>query len=242
MSGKSWLPGKREDQLSMAKVWFTVLAETNPAPGGGDQTNAFAWGVPETLVMELNTQISACAELLAKLADPETSTKVSRSKCKTAFTQLKKKMRALRKYFYLDAFPEAELVRLGQLPYNTSGGASIADPTDHVEFEFIIDPIGRKIIVRFRILGSKRWGKGRYHSVEIRYWILPLDESAPVDADAPGWQSDTDTASPWETTCKGEDAGKRIWVAMRWKNASTGESNQQGGRGPWSEIKGVVIP
>jgi hypothetical protein len=121
-------------------------------------------------------------------------------------------------------------------------GGAVADPTDHVEYEFIIDPVGRRIIVKFRILGSSHWGKGRYHSVEIRYWILPLDAPAPVDASAPGWQSDTDTASPWEITGGGEDSGKRIWIAMRWKNRSTGGKTQKNGRGPWSEIRGVVVP
>jgi hypothetical protein len=121
-------------------------------------------------------------------------------------------------------------------------GGTVSDPEDHVEYEFIIDPIGRRIIIRFRILGKTRWGKGRYHCVEIRFWILPLDAPAPINADAPGWQSDADTASPWEITCDGKDSGKRIWVAMRWENASTGTKNQKRGKGPWSEIKSVIIP
>jgi hypothetical protein len=228
----------------MATVWFSVLSEVNPnpTPGGGMQTNAAAWGVPVELVTELDGEAGKCFELLRKVNEPTTATAVVEVECEEAFVALRATMRDLHSYFYLKAFPKSALARLGLSPHKKPGaGGSVADPTDHVEYEISIDPIGRRIIIRFRILGSKRWGKGRYHCVEIRYWVLPLDAPGPANAEAPGWKSDVDTASPWEITCD-DDSGKRLWVAMRWENRSTGTKNQKRGKGPWSEIKGVVIP
>jgi hypothetical protein len=240
-----WMPRDREGQLNMANNWVAVLSEVNPnpTPSGGMQTNAAAWGVPVELVTDLDGEAGKCFELLRKVNEPTTATAVVEEECREAFEALDETMRDRHQYFYLKAFPRAALFRLGLKPHKKPGaGGSVADPTDHVEYEISIDPIGRRIIIRFRILGSKRWGKGKYHCVEIRFWILPLDSPAPIDPNAPGWESDVDTASPWEITCDGADSGKRLWVAMRWENRSTGTKNQKRGKGPWSEIKGVVIP
>ncbi|MDR3325017.1 MAG: hypothetical protein LBS82_03375, partial [Spirochaetaceae bacterium] len=49
------------DRLKMGMTWFSTLSETQPAPGGGDQTNAFAWGVPEDKVMALGPLNARCA-------------------------------------------------------------------------------------------------------------------------------------------------------------------------------------
>jgi hypothetical protein len=106
-----WLPGPRAEKLKMGKTWFSVLSETQPAPGGGDQTNAFAWGVPEGLVMDLATHVAACAEWLAKLDDPDTDTAPARAECNAAFEALVSLMEELHPYFYLKPFPETALER-----------------------------------------------------------------------------------------------------------------------------------
>jgi hypothetical protein len=227
----------------MGKTWFSVLAETHTLPDGSDETNAAAWGVPEKKVADLGPLIGACSARLAKLDDPDTDTAPARAECNAAFDEYDALMQDIHSYFYHKDFPLEALARLGLLPHKKPGkGGSVADPTDHVEIEFVIDPESHTIVIKFRIPGSKHWGKGRYHCVEIRYWILPLDAPAPLDANAPGWKSDADTSSPWEITCDGSDAGKRFWVSMRWENASTGEKNQKRGKGPWSALRSVIIP
>jgi hypothetical protein len=113
-------------------------------------------------------------------------------------------------------------------------------PTDLVEFEFSTVPSDHRIIAKFRIAGATGRGKGRYHGVEIRYWILPLDAPPPASAVVAGWHSVADTASPWEHTFDGiDEIGKRLFVMMRWENDSTDDEN---GKGPWSAIEGVIIP
>jgi hypothetical protein len=101
----------------MAVTWVSVLSEINPQPNpsGGTQTNATAWGVPGEDVMALDVQNDKCAMLLAQLKDPETATKVARSKCKAAFAAHEGLMRALHAYFYVKWFPKEELSRLGLL-------------------------------------------------------------------------------------------------------------------------------
>jgi hypothetical protein len=98
------------------------------------------------------------------------------------------------------------------------------------------------VIGDYRIEGAAGRGKGDYHGVEIRIWILPLDAPAPVSPDHPGWISEVDTASPWKRAFTEADLGKRLYVAMRWENASVGKNlSETSGKGPWSVIQSVVI-
>ncbi|MDR3325227.1 MAG: hypothetical protein LBS82_04490 [Spirochaetaceae bacterium] len=115
------------------------------------------------------------------------------------------------------------------------------DPVDHVDFEFIVDPQSHTVWIKYRIAGSKKRGKGDYHGVEIRYWIRALNAPGPVDANEEGWHSVADTASPWKKTFDGIHAGMRLWVSIRWENASTGDDVRTG-KGPWSVIKNIIIP
>jgi hypothetical protein len=113
-------------------------------------------------------------------------------------------------------------------------------PTDHVEFEFTLDPQSHTIRVSYRIAGSTRRGKGTYHGVEVRFWVLPMDAPVPITANTEGWRSEVDTASPWAHTFDAAEIGQRLYVAMRWENQSAGK-DQSAGKGPWSAIQSVVI-
>jgi hypothetical protein len=113
-------------------------------------------------------------------------------------------------------------------------------PADHVDFELSVDAQSHGVAAKYRIEGSTKRGKGDYHGVEIRYWILPLDAPPPASAIAEGWHSVADTASPWEHTFDNpEEIGKRLYVCMCWENNSTDSEDD---KGPWSAIQGVIIP
>ena len=56
MAQDNWLPGRRDDQLFMAKNWDTVLAQ-----------KAAGWNVPPAEVTDLDT-LSAVAEAALTLA------------------------------------------------------------------------------------------------------------------------------------------------------------------------------
>jgi hypothetical protein len=108
------------------------------------------------------------------------------------------------------------------------------DPTDHVDFSIEVDPVAHIVRCPYRIENSSHRGKGRYHGVEVRYMVQALDEAAPINADE-FLHSEVNTASPWEHTFQGEDAGKRAYFVMRWEASTSG-------KGPWSGIQSIVIP
>jgi hypothetical protein len=133
-----------------------------------------------------------------------------------------------------------EKLAMGIVPESHSHGPK-PKPTELVEFEISTVPTDHRIIARFRISGSKRWGKGPYHAAEIRYWLRSLSDPAPLDANEEGWHSVADTASPWEKTFPGADAGKRLYILMRWENNAAGEDDDAG-KGPWSIMQNVLVP
>ncbi|MDR1220239.1 MAG: hypothetical protein LBK73_11625 [Treponema sp.] len=113
-------------------------------------------------------------------------------------------------------------------------------PTDHVEFEFALDPESHTVRIAYHIEGRKGHGKGSYHGVEVRIWVRPLDAPAPETAETEGWRSEVDTATPWSHTFTAAEIGQRLYVAMRWENQSSGK-DQASGKGPWSAISSVII-
>jgi hypothetical protein len=226
----------------MAITWFTVLAETHKLPDGSDETNAAAWKVPEDKVAALGLLVGRCAERLAKLGNPETTNAVTREECNESFEELKVLMRDLHSYFYLKDFPRAARTRLGL------GAGGEAETEDDKQVVFTLDtlPSNHEVIGKFQRRGRKSKSKGKHHAVEVRTWTLPIGAPPPANADAPGWKSYADTASPWKMSFKNaEDIGKRLYVSMRWEEGSVSSDDEDGdgkGKGPWSPIQDIVIP
>jgi hypothetical protein len=110
-----------------------------------------------------------------------------------------------------------------------------------VAFILSLLPTDHRVIAQFRVAGSTKRGKGSYHGVEIRFWVLPLDASPPQTADDKGWRSEICTKTPWRHTFDADEIGKRLYIAMRWENESVA-SDEEASKGPWSEIESVIIP
>jgi hypothetical protein len=231
-----WFPGTRAGILELSGRQVAELFKIDVAP---PTKNAVTWGLPASLATRLDADrdIAETALRDAKAAD---ATDLKKEQCRVAFETLETTMREIHAYCYLPGFSSDALVRLGFHPHKTTHTPK-NDPTDHVEMEFVLDPQSHKVTVKFRIAESTSRGKGSYHGAELRFWVLPIDAPAPLDADAAGWQSVVDTASPWSKQFPGADAGKRFWITGRWENPSSG-SDQAAGKGPWSLLQGVVIP
>ncbi|MDR3325566.1 MAG: hypothetical protein LBS82_06265 [Spirochaetaceae bacterium] len=235
-----WLAGKQEEQLGIANVWHKALLDSNP--DNPAQTNAEAWGISKEKVDALGAGRLACAKLIEKRDSPDFATPIVKKECQRAFKDLTDQLRDLHRYFYTKEFPERLLAMLGQRPHKTSRPLK-AKPTHYVAFEIIVHIQDHRIVVTYRIAGSASRSKKPYHGVEVRIWILPLDAPAPATADSSGWQSFTNTASPWQKTFGSEHVGKCLYIALRWVNPSTGkDGDEDAGKGPWSTIKNVVIP
>jgi hypothetical protein len=232
----------------MANRWVSVLSEVNPnpTPDGGMQTNAAAWGVPVDEVAALDAQASVCFDLLNKVKDPETATRVIRKRCAAAFVLLEKKMRELHTYFYTAKFPEVELYRLGLLPHGEGGEGHSKDEED-IEFSLRTHISNHEVFADFQRLGAPTRDKGVHHAAEVRVWKRKAGEPAPVSVKEAGWESYAVTATPWHMAFDGTDAGMCLYIAMRWENRSVdgdeNASNGKGkGKGPWSAIQCVIIP
>jgi hypothetical protein len=227
-----WMPGKREDQLAMGNVWFTVLSEVNPTPtpDGGMQTNAAAWGVPVEIATALSAQADKCFELLRKVEDPTTATSVVRKQCATAFVLLRHTMRELHAFFYLSTFPEEALARLGLTVHDDTPSAH-PEPEIHVGNEF--KPVA-------------------YGQVEMTIWVeesgeqrIPANMSGAVlftqVSDTPITETSELHTSELYTTHRfvlsfpQELRGKTVYYSLRWQN-------KRGKRGEWSLIGSFVIP
>jgi hypothetical protein len=226
----------------MGKTWFPVLAETHKLPDGSDETNAAAWGVPEKKVADLGLLVDRCAVRLAKLDDPDTDTAPARAECNAAFEALVSLMEELHPYFYLKPFPETALARLGLLPHDKNRSPT-PKPTRYVSFEIVVHVKDHRLVVEFWIAGSESKSKEPYHGAEFRIWLLPPDAPQPATADAAGWQSFASTGTPWQKTFNEDAIGKRLWIAARWENRSTGKSGDENdGKGPWSAFQNVIVP
>ena len=83
-----WLPGTREGQLNMAKVWATAL-----------QTKGTAWGVPAGTLPELQTSITDCEAILQTALSADRTAAIT-TECQRLFGVLVEKMRFIKDRYY----------------------------------------------------------------------------------------------------------------------------------------------
>jgi hypothetical protein len=101
----NWFPGRREDQLAMAKNWVTVA--------GANKTK---WNIPAAEITDLADLTVAAEEALA-LARSSDRTPTITARCKAAFEALEAKMRLIKSHYFLQPpLTDADLVSLGLKP------------------------------------------------------------------------------------------------------------------------------
>jgi hypothetical protein len=227
-----WLPGKREDKLALANNWLEILA-----------LKATPWGIPAAEVTGPGSLTALTQEATTSLTVVKSSerTPVAVTKCRVDFKTLLAKMQYIKKlYFNSPPRTDEDLSALGLKPPDTTHTPK-PTPTDLVAFLLSLIPTDHTVVAAFHIAGSKRRGKGPYHGAEIRIWVLPLGAPPPPTADAAGWRSEVCTASPWEHSFEADEIGCRLYIAMRWENPSVSKDRPPA-KGPWSEIKTIIIP
>jgi hypothetical protein len=101
MSQKTdWMPGSRTGQLTMALNWKNTAG-----------TNAATWGIPPTVLSDLDSFIQAANAALTAAQNENTRTPVVTAQCKAAFDALTAKMRDMkRRYFLGPPLAEADFV------------------------------------------------------------------------------------------------------------------------------------
>lgn len=230
MRGEDWIPSHEEEMVSLIARW-------DEAASDAAKRTAFGWDA------------TACANLVNKitefLAARSAYREVDSSANLVAKNNAKKVVEKMMREFansYIRFNPkmsEEDKQYFGIYARDSHNTPKPA-PTDHVEFTLKVD--GQAHIVRadYRIEGEVGHSKGRYHGVEVRIWVLPLDASGPLTADDLTWRSEVDTATPWSHTFDAHEIGQRLYIAMRWENVSVGK-NKAASKGPWGTIQSVVI-
>ncbi|MDR3276481.1 MAG: hypothetical protein LBT11_04630 [Treponema sp.] len=227
-----WLPTKEQDLVDLVKQWSVTLADT------AKQT-AFGWA-PEDCTAVLGKITDFTDARAGYQADKTPEKRLDKDE---AVEAVKEAMRgfANSSIRFNKKMSDAEKLALGIHPKDSTHSPK-PKPAEHVAFVLRVDAQGHAVWADYRIAEGAGRGKGPYHGVEIRLWVLPLAESAPVGAEHPGWRSEVDTATPWHHDFAEAEVGMRLHVTMRWENPSVGKGEDpESSKGPWCAVQSVVI-
>jgi hypothetical protein len=226
-----WLPGTRQEQLTMAKEWITVLTEDTKDAQGTTVKKYVAWGIPVAVFSNLGTLFGAAQAALTAADNDDTRTPVVNRQCKTAFDALTAAMRDMkRRYFFMPPLSEADIVSLGLKVHDGTPTPS-GPPTAQVGVEtFLVGrhELGIKIVY---VTGSPDDPANKGY--RIWYSVIAPGETPPANPD--------DLRKSFFTKRKTDvigfdfgDSGKTVYFAVQVEN--------DGKKGPWGPIVSALIP
>jgi hypothetical protein len=231
-----WLPGKRSEQIAMAKDWLQVLSTSTPP-----------WGIPTTEVSALRTLMESAEELL-ETATSSDRTEVITAECNAAFKELTDKMRFLKSHYFLSPpLIAADYISLKLKPKDSSR-TPIPPPTAQAEAD-ISRPGQHLLTLHLRaITGSPPDPHRSDYGFRIYWGIMPLGGAVgeavvgakrelvkiPVSGEElPHSRFTRRKKEPFDFAQ--EDSGKTVYFCVRYENA-------KGEPGPWGPIFSAVIP
>ena len=91
MATRDWLPTAREEQLTMARDWKSVIT-----------ANTAVWNIPAEALTALDTLLQTAETTLATARNETTRTPVATAQCRAAFEALTEKMRDLKRRYFLE--------------------------------------------------------------------------------------------------------------------------------------------
>jgi hypothetical protein len=232
----NWLPGRRENQLAMAKNWLAVLA-----------TQASVWNVPSTEVSELQT-LTAAADAALTAAQSSERTAVVTANCKAAFDALVAKMRFVKsRYFLSPPLTDADIISLELKPKDTTH-TPVPPPTAQAEAD-ITRPGVHLLELHLRpISGSPPDPHRSDYGYRVYYGVLPPGGASvevatgtkrellkvPVSGEELPHSKFTRRKKELFDFAQ-EDSGKTVYFCIRYENS-------KGEPGPWGPIFSSVIP
>jgi len=244
-----WCPGKRVDQLAMAKKWINVLRSPNPDAGPGQGaavTMGDKWGVLQAVVEELEELVNKADTAFTTATSEETRTPVANARCKTAFDDLVAKMRDIKdRHFKQPPMEDADFISLGLKPKDTTK-TIVPVPTGQAEAD-ITHPGTDLVMLHIKLLTGTVIDPDSLNGYRIYYGIMPpggatveeatghdryLMKPALTGEDLPHSRftrrkKETLIFSPLEN-------GKTVYFSVRIEN-SKGEA------GPWGPVFKAVI-
>jgi hypothetical protein len=220
MSQKTdWMPGRRADQLVMARNWIGIMtAETRTK-----------WNIPQDQFLELGTFFGAAQTFLQK-AESSERTPVITEQCKEAFKALDGKMRFFKAhYFLVPPLANADLVNLGLTPRDPHPTPS-GNPTAEVTVETYLagrHELGVRIVY---VSGNPndRANKG------CRIWYKTVPPGETVTSPKQLNESFYTRRKKDVVRFDYEDSGKTAYIAVQVEN--------DGKKGPWGPLVSALIP
>lgn len=230
MTYERWLPGKRDDQLFMAKEWSAVLA-----------SKGAAWNVPPAEISELGALAAAAEPVLQKAKSTERSQVVT-AECRAAFDLLVAKMRFIKKYWFLQPpLTDAEIISLSLSPHD---GVKTAVPPPRLEAEADIrfPDYGIIELANIRARGDMTAeDKRSYRGVRIYYGLTgsptPQDLFRLTETPQAGYNlpHSTWTQRKHHRFAFPGESGNQIFVSLCYENG-------KGETGPWGPVISAIIP
>jgi len=214
-----WLPGKREEILSMARTWVEALAER----GEG-------WEVPLGEINGLNTRLNNAVTNVAA-AEANKGDRHLNAVAKASMDTLVSFMRVLRRRrFTIPPLVPADFVLLKMREPDHTRTPQI-EVEEAVEMELALRNI-REILVVFKVKGVAHRAKPSGYDGAVIIWdVLDAPPNSPNDLTNHTMASKT----PHVLTFDENQRGKAVYVAAAWQN-------ERGNIGPWSDILKGFIP
>jgi hypothetical protein len=228
MSQKTdWFSGMRDEQLSMGRIWITILQ----ALTGAGIKMSVVWNISDATVQELIALVNVAEAALIEAKNEATRTSVATAHCRAAFDAMEAKMRDIKKrYFYMPPLQPEDFVALGlKIPDSTltAAGTPVAQVTAET---YLIGrhELGIRIVY---VTGdpNDRANKG------YRLWYTML-----APGEAPPTNPEQLTKSFFTKRKKDviefdyNDSGNTVYFAIQIENA--------GKKGPWGPMVSALIP
>ncbi|MDR2440769.1 MAG: hypothetical protein LBE12_15515 [Planctomycetaceae bacterium] len=231
-----WLPGKRSEQIAMAKDWLQVLGTATPP-----------WGIPPEEISQLRTLTEAAEELLA-VAMSSDRTEVITSECRMAFMVLTEKMRSIKNHYFISPpLTDTDWISLKLKPKDTVH-TPVPPPTSQAEAD-ISRPGPHLLTLHLRPLSNSPPDPHRSDYGFRIYWgVMPSGGAsteaalsikrelikAPVSGEELPHSRFTRRKKELFDFAQ-EDSGKMVYFCVRYENA-------KGEPGPWGPIFSAFIP
>jgi hypothetical protein len=225
----SWLPGRRDDQLAMAKTWVLVLGVKGPV-----------WGVPQEDITELDGLTVNAEDILGR-AKSSTRTPVVTARCREAFGELVEKMRYIKaRHFHNPPLSESDFVSL-LLKQPDTTSTEIPLPESQPTADMVFPGIHLVELIKIRPIGGPPPDPRSDHGVRI-YWGLGGEPTEMNKFRVTGTpKTGRDLPNSLFTRRKKErfdfdgESGNRVYFCLKYETAS-------GKEGSFGPILTAVIP
>jgi len=234
-SNSDWLPGRRAEQLAMAKSWHYNL-----------KIKGRLWDVPEDEISRLGELADEAAESLSKALSTD-RTAIITANCRKSFSSLVSMMRLIKsRRFFSPPLYDPDYIALGLRPPLTTK-SQIAEPTSQAEAEITYPGVHMLMLHIKPLPGSNNAYRSDY-GCRIYYGIMPQGGATQEQAVSPDRYLMKSPESGLELpfsvfthrkkeliNFNAQDSGKIAYFCIRYENA-------KGMAGPWGPVFSAIIP